>query len=146
MATNLELIDRALTKVGLGGRPSGSNEINRSFIELQDFLSEIKANGMDVSYNDESGITDETGIPNQFFSAITALMGKRLAETFDIAIGSQLEMQASAGAQTLAKLTTQTPTWKQPNRMPIGSGNNKNGYEWRRYYSDVQVIPTQGDQ
>lgn len=142
MATNQQIIQRSLNKIGFESEQVDRKILVDSFSEFQDFISEIENNGMDLDYNFNSGLTEENGIDRRFFSAVTAIFAKRLSETYDVTTGPQLEAQASLGAQTLAKLTTRTPAWKQPNRMPIGSGNNKNGYEWRRYYSDVQVLPT----
>lgn len=142
MATNQQLIERVLAKIGMGS-PIPADVLSRSYIELVDFISEVQSNGMNLDYNFDSALTEESGISRNFQSAITAILGKRLSETYDIATSPQIEAQAALGAQTLAKLTIQNPSWRQPNRMPIGSGNNKNGYEWRRYYSDIRALPTE---
>lgn len=137
MATNQQLVEKALGKIGIES-PIDSDVLTRSFEELVDFISEVQANGMNLEYDFDSTLTGESGINRNYNSAITAILAKRLAETYSVVSSTQLEAQASSGAQILAKGTIQNPRWKQPNRMPIGSGNNKNGYEWRRYYSDVQ--------
>lgn len=144
MATNQVLVEKALGKIGYP-KPISQNVLVPAYEELIDFISEIQANGMNLEYDFDSTLTEESNVSINYNSALASLLAKRLAETFGVVVSSQLEMQASSGAQILAKGTIQRVLWKQPNRMPIGSGNNKNGYEWRRYYSDVQFLPTTTD-
>ena len=143
MATNQELVDKALAKIGFSGNIEASN-ISETFAELQDILGEMYGNGLDLSYDFDSTITDETGIDRAYWSAITSILAFRRSESLGIQVSDKLALQASAGAQTIMKGVSPITPWKHPNRMPIGSGNSKRGVIQRYYNESDETVDVLG--
>ncbi len=135
MTTNNKIVERAYGKIGLTDNIEG-RLVNSGFEELQDLMYELRGNGTEIGYANDSEIGDNVGFDRKFNSAITALLAQRLANNLRVPIDPSLGGQIRTGTQLLARETIQNPTWKRPNRFPRGSGNNKRGYEWSHYYTN----------
>lgn len=135
MATNQKLIELAYKKLGYGDSTE-SNTTNDGMDELQLLMGDLEGQDIIVGYNFDGDITDETGFDRVFDSAIVAILAFRLAENLRLPISSSLAAQMNAGTNVLYKRTLQNPTWKRPTRMPRGSGSNKFGFAYGRYYSN----------
>jgi hypothetical protein len=135
MATNQKLIELAYKKLGYGDSTE-SNATNDGMDELQLLMGDLEGQDIIVGYNFDGDITDETGFDRVFDSAIVSILAFRLAENLRLPISSSLSAQMNAGTNVLYKRTLQNPTWKHPNRMPRGSGSNKFGFSYDRYYNN----------
>ena len=135
MATNNKIVERSYEKIGISGNVEG-RLINSGFEEMQNLMYELRGQGTEIGYNNDSDLSDETGFDRKFNSAIIALLAQRLAANLRVPIDPMLAGQVRSGTQLLARETIQNPTWKRPNRFPRGSGNNKRGYQWDRFYSN----------
>lgn len=135
MTTNNKIVERAYEKIGISGNVEG-RLINSGFEEMQDLMYELRGQGTEIGYNNNSELSDSAGFDRKFNSAIIALLAQRLAANLRVPIDPMLAGQVRSGTQLLARETIQNPTWKRPNRFPRGSGNNKRGYEWDHYYTN----------
>lgn len=135
MATNNKIVERAYEKIGISGNVEG-RLINSGFEEMQDLMYELRGQGTEIGYANDSELSDDAGFDRKFNSAIIALLAQRLAANLRVPIDPMLAGQIRSGTQLLARETIQNPTWHRPNRFPRGSGNNKRGYQWDHYYTN----------
>lgn len=137
MATNKDIVTRALNKIGFGSGSIESQRLTDSFDELVDLMGALEANSTVIGFNWESTLNDETGFDRKFDSAISALLSERLAAVYRMPVDISLQKQISLANQTLARHSVQLNTWKRPNRMPRGSGNHGKPFIWDRYYTNT---------
>lgn len=135
MSTNIKIIELAYRKLGYGDNIE-QNTTNNGLDELHLLMGDLEGQNIIIGYNFDGNMTEETGFDRQFDSAIVSVLAFRLSENLRMPTSQSLSSQMSAGMNVLYKQTLQSPTWKRPNRMPRGSGNNRYGFGFDRYYSN----------
>ena len=143
MKTKGEHVNAALRKLRISGltvAPSG-DELSDCLHELEDMMSELSGSvRTSWNYEDTPNASTDSGVADTFNDAVAWNLALRLTDLYGKQPTPNMAARASAGIANWLKLTSKVNPVRQPNTMPVGSGNNRYTQDWSRFFH-VQKVP-----
>ena len=125
MATNQEIIDLALQKLGVveKGDSADSTDSNTALGVLNRMMLEWRERDMDFNWFRQDTLTDTVPIPDWSEEGVIANLALRAATDFRTPIPPDLILEAAAGKQTIAnRLINDRLTNTDMTHLPTGEG------------------------
>lgn len=136
MATNRDIIQRAFRRIGYSN--ATETEYSEALTDFKGMVYQLEGGLGPLGYHDNSTIDQDTGMDQRYNEGLVSMLAMLLAEVFDLATTPRLSASAAAGIAAIRKLSALPINWKHPNRMPTGSGNQRQPYQDRnRYYRET---------
>lgn len=147
MATKSDIVNAALNKLAVTGfdYEVDPEELKSGVTALEYLMADWDARGIKIGYRfaadpETADITADSGLPDIAYRAVTYQLAIDLSDTY----GKQVTQSVSAGATSamtgLLNAIQWRPVVQYPNRMPIGSGNQRAGKNLQRFYRQGQTL------
>ena len=131
---------------GLTANPTPANNAT-ALRRLEGMANEFFRLDICVGYNfeDTPDLNSTAGIPPEFHESFELCLSKRLASIFGKGSAEKLDpslARRQSGAYSFLRGATAVAPRVQPSgRMPVGSGNERFGWRWNRFYKPVNTAP-----
>lgn len=146
MTLKSDIIEGAFSLLRISGitvEPSPEDNVT-ALRRLEDFANEMQGRNVCTGYyfEDVPDINSPAGLEPPLHHSFKAILAARLMP--DFGKGSQpdqsLVAQAMAGLSYIYSFNAYPSTTPYPNRQPVGSGNRRRGWGFRRYYSSSDIV------
>lgn len=143
MATVAQVSKASLQKILVQGSeaPLEADELQDFIFTMNNFMTDLDANGVALGYTVVSNLGDEVTIPTGALRGLIYNMAKEMAPEFDAQVTPAIVSIAAAGLETMRKLGQNIPTSFYPGTLPVGSGNEGdfNGFNGRHFFPDREA-------
>lgn len=144
-----DCVNNAYEELRISGLTSSPTPANKATAlrKLEQMANEFFRVDICVGYNfeDDPDLNSTAGIPPEFQEAFELCLSKKLISIFGKGAADkidQLLMQRQSGAYSfLSGATAVAPRIQPSGRMPVGSGNERSGWRWNRFYKPVETAP-----
>jgi len=147
MATKANLAQKALSKIGVTGfdYEVDPEEIKDAIVELEYMMADWDARGIKCGYQfaadpETVEASQESGLPDIAFRAVTTNLAVAIAPMYGKEASQSVFAAASASLGSLLNAIQFVPATQYGSRMPLGSGNNRWGRNFQRYYRPAQTL------
>lgn len=130
MATVAQVIKAALQRILVQGSeaPLESDEYQDAIFALNNFMSALEAEGVDLGYTEVNDLSDEVTVPAGALRGIIANVAIEVAPDYGGVVSPELIQQAASGMKAMRHLGQTIKASCFPCTLPIGSGNYQTGY------------------
>ena len=138
MATNREIITKAYRRIGYSD--VSTQDYDDALSDFKNMVYGLEGGLGPLGYHDNSTIDQDTGMDQRYNEGLISMLALNLSESLGLATTPRLASSSAAGLAAIRKLSALPINWKHPNRMPFGSGNQRQPYRDRgRFYRDSLV-------
>ncbi len=141
MATKLQVVQRALGKIGLGTYvfdPS-PEQLAAALDQLNDMAAEMDGVGLRKGYNFGTEISAESGLFDTAVGPYSTLLAIRLAPDYGKQLAPSLAIAGKAAMSSLMIANNVIPPMLIPSTLPIGTGNRISVRD-RAYFPTVDPL------
>lgn len=140
MATAAELVTQILNQINVreSEAPIQADEAQDTIFMLNSYMLAQSANGIDLGYTQIHDLGDAVTVPDGALMGVIANVAIMMAPTFGVNVSSGLILQAKIGLDAMYKLGVSMSRSEYPTELPIGSGNESEGYDFDHFYPDQQ--------
>ena len=127
METAASIIKSALQEIVVQASeaPIEADEAQDAIKYMNRMMAAFAADGINVGYTAVTNLGTYVTVPEAALEGIVFNLAKRLAPSYGAQASQQLLMNARAGMETLAKISTDVGPTQYPSTLPIGSGNRR---------------------
>lgn len=139
MATALHIIERAFSKAEIRASetPLEASEVQDALDLLNDMLSEWDNTGLLKGAEPVDSIDSVVDVPRYSEGAIKANLAIRLAGEYGKEVTQSMAFNATDSVANLVKASVNFADVSFPATLPVGSGNQTEGYyDQRRFYPE----------
>lgn len=131
MTTAAQIVDGAAEEIGIKTAEIAleAADAQSIFNRMNDMLSEWADLGLTPGFNEVSNLTDTVEIDRNAVSAAKYNLGIRCAPSFQAIVTPALAELARATKEALETSTAYIGEVAYPDTLPLGSGNECNGYD-----------------
>ena len=150
MTLKSDIINGAYSRIRISGLTvqASPEDIELAIDRLEDFAHELSAINICIGYNfeNEPDINSESGVDRKFKALLETNLAVRVLSDFGKEIPLPLGLLASSTLSSAASITASEKLREvqYPNRMPLGSGNQRAGY-CRTYRPPDPLPPNECD-
>jgi len=123
-----------------------ADELSTAIRYMNRYMTMLDATGISMGYTVVTTNQSPITIPAGAILPMIKCVAKQLATQFDIPVSQQMHMDARDGYQALCQIAIEIPNQNYPSTLPIGSGNEWDGHDWRKFYpeTDEGILDEQG--
>jgi len=127
MTTANEVVNRAMSLIGakVAGQDLTDDEYSDSIEVMNDLMSELSSQGVNIGYQKCSVKTDDTLLPDWSVAAIKANLATRLAPEYARVIPPGLAVFATSSMNNLITRELGEISDQYPDTLPLGIENNR---------------------
>ena len=125
MATNQQIIDRALYELGFheGGASADATDSGDALNALNDMMAEWRERSMDLNWFVQDTLSDTTPIPEWAQSGVISNLAVECSAVFNIALSQATALKADRGRRTIGNtMISQTLDNADMSHLPYGDG------------------------
>ena len=117
--------------------PLEADELQDTIFAMNNYMTALDADGIHLSYTVVSDLADEVTVPMGALQGLIANVAIMVAPQFGATVSQALVMKAKAGLSAMRKLGVTIDPMSYPDTLPIGSGNQGDVIDNRRFYAGV---------
>lgn len=118
-------------------QPIESNEANDAIRLLNRMMAAWEADGIDLSYTPIDSLADTITVVDGALDGIVLNLAVKLAPQYDRPVSQGLYLNAKNAMDAIRKIAVTVTPSIFPATLPLGSGNQSNGYKYTDFYSGV---------
>jgi hypothetical protein len=141
MATVAQVLKAALQRilVQASESPLEASEYQDAIFALNNMMLAYDAEGIKLGYTEVSTLGDQVTVPVGALRGVIANLAIEVAPDYDGEVSPALASQASEGLKAMRMLGVRIASTAYPSTLPIGSGNEHDGYNTYKYYPDQEA-------
>lgn len=139
MATAAQVVRAILQEilVQAAEQPLEPSETNDTIFAMNNFMTELDANGVKLGYTIVDNLGDLITIPAGALNGLIKNVALQIAPQFDATITQSLLSQARKGLKVMTNLGITLQPMQFPNTLPIGSGNEFDDFTNQHFFNGV---------
>ena len=140
MATASQVIKAALQRILLqdSEAPLIASEYQDAIFAMNNWMLDLDAMGVKLGYTEVTNIGDEVTIPPGALRGLIANLAIEVAPDYDAQPTQALVAAALGGLKAMRKLGVRMGRSRFPSTLPIGGGNETDGYRTTHFYPDLE--------
>lgn len=147
MATVQQVADSALKRIVVQGAeaPLEPDEYQDFIFAMNNFMTDLDANGVALGYTVVSNLSDQVTIPTGALRGLITNMAIEVAPEYGGVVSGALIEAAKAGLDTMRQIGQSVPRSYYPSTLPYGSGNYWNSLGLTRFFYPDQEAEILGE-
>ena len=113
-------------------------EVQAAIRYMNRYMARLAASGVNLGYTIVTSLSDSITIPDGALDGLRAKLAISLAPMFDAIVPPDLYVAAADGERVMYSLGVTLGEMSYPSTLPIGSGNEWQGYGNSVFYPDDQ--------
>lgn len=142
MATASYIVTRALTRLGIRASETSlqPDEIQDGIDLLNDVLSNWEEAGYNLGFSPVAGVSDEIRVPRGTVAAVIDALAIFMAPEYSRPVSIELAASAKLSFDNMLRANVFIGDVDMPSTLPIGSGNQCNDGDDRRFFSEQDKV------
>ena len=140
MATASQVIKAALQRILVqdSEAPLVASEYQDAIFAMNNWMLDLDAMGVKLGYTEVTNIGDEVTIPPGALRGLIANLAIEVAPDYDAQPTQALVSAALGGLKAMRKLGVRMTQSRFPSTLPIGGGNETDGYRTTHFYLELE--------
>jgi len=142
MATAAQVLKSILQKILVQASEADfePDEFSDAIFSMNNYMLALDAKGIRLGYTEVTNLSDNITIPTGALRGLIANVAIDIAPEYDGEITPGLVRMAKEGLDAMRELGVNITTSSFPSTLPVGSGNEHNGFgATRRFFPDLEA-------
>lgn len=145
MATVAQVAKASLQRilVQASEAPLEADEYQDFIFSMNNFMSQLDAQGVSLGYTTVSDLADEVTIPAGALRGLIANMAIEVSPDYGGVVTEALAIAAREGLKTMRMLGQRIQSTRYPSTLPVGSGNEAIGFGYNQHFypdSEAEIL------